>query len=51
MQGWMSSPGHRENILDRESRRFGVGIAIQEAPEYGYVSETIYATQNFSACK
>ena len=51
VQGWMSSPGHRENILDRDSRRIGVGIAIQEEPEYGYVSETIYATQNFSACK
>lgn len=51
VEGWMSSPGHRENILDRESRRIGVGIAIQEAPEYGYVSETIYATQNFSACE
>ena len=51
VQGWMSSPGHRENILDRDSRRIGVGIAIQEAPEYGYVSETVYATQNFSACK
>ena len=51
VQGWMSSPGHRENILDRDSRRIGVGIAIQEASEYGYVSETIYATQNFSACK
>ena len=51
VQGWMSSPGHRENILDRDSRRIGVGIAIQETPEYGYVSETIYATQNFSACK
>ena len=51
VQGWMSSLGHRENILDRESRRIGVGIAIQEASEYGYVSETIYATQNFSACK
>ena len=51
VQGWMNSPGHRENILDSESRRIGVGIAIQEASEYGYVSETIYATQNFSACK
>ena len=51
VQGWMSSPGHRENILDRDSRRIGVGIAIQETPEYGYISETVYATQNFSACK
>ena len=51
VQGWMNSPGHRENILDREAHRVGVGIALQEASEYGYVSETIFATQNFSACK
>ncbi len=51
VQGWMDSPGHRENILDRESRRIGVGIAIRQGSEYGYVSETIYATQNFSACE
>ena len=51
VQGWMNSPGHRKNILDREAHRLGVGIAIQEASEYGYVSETIFATQNFSACK
>ena len=51
VQGWMSSPGHRKNILDRDSRRIGVGIAIQETTEYGFVSETVYATQNFSACK
>ena len=51
VQGWMSSPGHRENILDGDSRRIGVGIAIKESPEYGYISETVYATQNFSACK
>ena len=51
VQGWMNSPGHRQNILDRDSRRIGVGIAIQETPEYGYVNETVYATQNFSECK
>ena len=51
VQGWMSSPGHRENILDRDSRRIGVGIVIQETPEYGYISETVYATQNFSECE
>ena len=51
VQGWMNSPGHRRNILDRDSRRIGVGIAIQEMPEYGYVKETVYATQNFSECK
>ena len=51
VQGWMSSPGHRKNILERDSRRIGIGVAIQESPEYGYSSETVYATQNFSACK
>ena len=51
VQGWMSSPGHRENILERDSRKIGVGVAIQESPEYGYISETAYATQNFSECR
>ena len=51
VQGWMSSPGHRENILKRDSRKISVGVAIQESPEYGYISETVYATQNFSACR
>ena len=49
--GWMNSPGHRDNILDKDSRRIGVGIAIRETPEYGYSHETVYATQNFSACR
>ena len=51
VQGWMTSPGHRENILDRDSYRIGLGVAVQESPEYGYISETVYATQNFSACR
>ena len=51
VQGWMDSPGHRNNILDRDARRIGVGVAIQETSEYGYVSETVWATQNFSACE
>ena len=25
VEGWMNSPGHRANILDRDSRRIGVG--------------------------
>ena len=51
VDGWMSSPGHRKNILDSDSRRIGVGVAIRESPEYGYTSETVYATQNFSECR
>ena len=40
---WMSSSGHRENILDSDYRRIGVGIATS--------GSTIYATQNFSPCR
>ena len=40
--GWMSSPGHRENILASEYARIGVGIAID--------GQKLYATQNFSSC-
>lgn len=51
VDGWMNSPGHRDNILNRDSRRIGIGIAVRETPEYGYIGETVYATQNFSACR
>lgn len=33
IQGWMQSPGHRENILRREFRQTGVGI-WQEGTQY-----------------
>ena len=39
MDGWMKSPGHRENILDPLSDRFGVGIFYHD----GYY----YAVSNF----
>ena len=51
VEGWMDSLGHRANILDSDSRRIGVGVAIEKSPKYGYISETIYATQNFSSCR
>ena len=51
VDGWMNSPGHRANILDRDARKIGVGVAIEIEEEYGYQSETMYATQNFSACR
>ena len=49
--GWMNSLGHRENILDPHATRIGIGIYIQRENEYGYSSETVWATQNFSECK
>ena len=51
VQGWMDSPGHRANILDRDSRRIGVGVATELSNKYGWTLETLYATQNFSNCK
>ena len=51
VEGWMNSPGHRANILDGESRRIGVGVAIMQMERYGYVDEIVFATQNFSGCK
>ena len=37
---WMGSPGHRQNILNGEYDRTGIGIIITE-------DERVYATQNF----
>ena len=51
VEGWMNSPGHRANILDRDARRIGVGVAIQQNEQYGYVDEIVFATQNFSGCR
>ncbi len=48
--GWLNSPGHRANILDPHATRIGVGIYVQREIEHGYVSETVWATQNFSEC-
>ena len=41
VDSWLNSPGHRENLLDVEARRLGVGV---------YVNDWVYATQNFSSC-
>ena len=51
VEGWMDSPGHRENILDRDSRRIGVGVAIQHNEQDSYLDEIVFATQNFSGCE
>jgi uncharacterized protein YkwD len=43
VDGWMDSPGHRENILDCELRETGVGVVeAPDDPTYG-----IYWTQLF----
>ena len=40
VQGWMNSPGHRANILNRSYDKEGIGVAV--APD-----ERVYFTQNF----
>lgn len=40
VDGWMASPGHRENILTPTYDRLGAGMAISSGGE-------LYATQNF----
>ena len=54
VQGWMNSPVHRKNILDRDTRRIGVGVAVryEKITQSAHLTqETVFATQNFSACQ
>ena len=51
LKEWMNSPDYRANILDRDARTMGVGVAILERPEYDWVQEIVVATQNFSECQ
>lgn len=39
-RGWMSSPGHRQNLLDRRYGRFGFGVAVS--------GDRLYAVQLFT---
>lgn len=39
MDWWMNSPGHRQNIMNPDYDRIGVGVAIGAG--------AVYATQNF----
>jgi len=40
VDGWMDSPGHRENILTKTYDKEGIGVAISS-------DEKVYITQNF----
>jgi|GEM_PF-5503654 len=43
VQSWMSSPGHRANILNKDFDETGIGIAIQNVPKY-YIDSDIELT-------
>ncbi len=41
VDGWVDSPGHRANILNKNAKRTGIGVAIPRVPG------KVWATQNF----
>jgi len=43
VDGWMDSPGHRENILTEHWRCEGIGVAVVEDDP----ATSVYVTQNF----
>ena len=44
MRSWMTSPGHRANVLDRRYREIGIGIA-PGAPQGSWDDAATYATE------
>jgi uncharacterized protein YkwD len=43
VRGWMHSPGHRHNILNRRFREIGIGVS-RGAPARGHENAATYAT-------
>ena len=45
VQGWMSSPGHRRNMLDRRFQDIGIGIALGAPQNVGGSPAATYTTE------
>lgn len=45
VQGWMNSPGHRRNMLDRRFRDIGIGIAMGAPQNVGDSPAATYTTE------
>jgi uncharacterized protein YkwD len=45
VQGWMHSPGHRRNVLNRRFRDIGIGITIGAPADVTGSSAATYATE------
>lgn len=45
VRGWMKSPKHRANILEREFRQLGVGVALGAPRETGGMPAATYTTE------
>lgn len=39
IDGWMNSPGHRDNLLDAASREIGLGYYQRAADGHGYITQ------------
>ncbi len=50
VKGWLGSIGHKENILDKDAKRIGVGVQLGRKQKEGILTDVLFATQNFSAC-
>jgi len=44
VDGWMQSPGHKKNILNRRFRHIGIGIAIGAPADAGGMPAATYTT-------
>jgi uncharacterized protein YkwD len=44
VKGWMASPGHRANIVNRKLEEIGVGYATNPSTTY-----RVYRTQDFGS--
>ncbi|HUR86322.1 MAG TPA: CAP domain-containing protein [Solirubrobacteraceae bacterium] len=45
VQGWMNSPGHRRNMLDRRFKDIGIGIALGAPQDVGGTPAATYTTE------
>jgi len=43
VQGWMNSPGHRHNILDKQMQETGIGIAMDAQGKVFYITQVFVA--------
>lgn len=39
IEGWMNSPGHRQNILDRQLQETGIGVAMDAEGKLYYITQ------------
>jgi uncharacterized protein YkwD len=43
VEGWMNSPGHRQNVLDKQMQETGIGIAMDAEGKTYYITQVYVA--------